>query len=146
MLTTIALITIFSSIIVFFSDDLIKHAKALTSRTYLFLVFSLLTLSACIELYTSFIFWLILKWWIGLLYAVQALSDYLLGNFAEQLLAKWLIVVLLSAIPVIVALRMDDRKRRHSLYNSDDIKKRGYGLGLMLWFSTVSLFVLELPG
>jgi hypothetical protein len=146
MLTTIAFITIFSSIIIFFSEELIKYAKALTARTYVFLVFGLLVLSACIEMYTPFMMWLVIKWWIGLLYAVQALSDYLLGSFAEQLLAKWLIVVVVSAIPVVVALRMDQQKRRHSLYNSDAIKKRGYGIGLMFWFSTVLLFVLGLPG
>jgi hypothetical protein len=146
MLTTIAFITIFSSIIIFFSEELIKYAKALTARTYIFLTFGLLLLSACIELYTPFVLWLVIKWWIGLLYAVQGLSDYLLGNFAGQLLAKWLIVVVLTTVPVGVALHLDEQKRRHSLYNGDIIKKRGYGIGLVFWISTVLLFVLGLPG
>ena len=88
MLTTIAFITIFSSIIIFFSEELIKYAKALTARTYIFLTFGLLLLSACIELYTPFVLWLVIKWWIGLLYAVQGLSDYLwvilLGNYLQN--------------------------------------------------------------
>ena len=103
-------------------------------------------LSACIELYTPFVLWLVIKWWIGLLYVVQGLSDYVLGNFAGQLLAKWLIVVVMTTIPVGVALHVDQQKRRHSLYNSDNIKKRGYGIGLVFWISSVLLFVLGLPG
>lgn len=146
MLETIALVTIFSAIIVFFSDDLMKYAKKLVARTYVFLAFGLLGLSACIEMYTNFIFSLVIRWWIGLLLVVQGLSDYLLGQFSEQLFAKWLVVVLLSATPVVIALWADERKRRHSLYNSDEIKKRGYGIGAMLWISTLLLFVLGLPG
>ena len=146
MLETIALVTIFSAIIVFFSDDLIKYAKKLVARTYVFLAFGLLGLSSCIEMYTNFIFSLVIRWWIGLLLVVQGLSDYLLGQFSEQLLAKWLVVVFLSVTPVVIALWADERKRRHSLYNSDEIKKRGYGIGAMLGISTLLLFVLGLPG
>lgn len=145
MLFTIACVTIFSSIIVFFSEELGGYVKALVKRPYTFMIFSLLILSAGIELYANFTLRIVLEWWIGLLYVVQGLS-YILGNFSEQLLAKLMVVVFLSITPVVIALWKDERKRRHSLYNSDDIKKSGYSLGLFLWVSSVLLFVLGVPG
>ena len=145
MLFTIACITIFASIIVFFSEELGGYVKAMTKRPYLFMSFMLLVLSASIEMYPSFVLWLVLGWWIGLLYVVQGLS-YILGNFCDQLLAKWVVVMILSLTPVAIGLWKDERVRRYSLYNSDAIKKLGYSVGFILWASTVLLFVLGLPG
>lgn len=145
MLFNIACVTIFSAIIVFFSEELGKYAKALVKRSYTFMLFALLCLSAAIELYTNVIFRMVLEWWIGLLYLVQGFS-FVLGSFAEQLLAKFMVVSMLSVTPVVIALWKDERKRRYSLYTSDDIKKRGYSIGLFFWISTVLLFVLGLPG
>lgn len=145
MLVTIAFITIFSAIIVFFSEELGGYVKALTKRPYIFMCFSLLILSAGIEMYPTLILWVVLEWWIGLLYVVQGLS-YFLGNFGDQLLAKWVVIMVLSVTPVAIALWKDEKVRRHSLYNSDTIKKRGYSIGLFLWVSSVLLFILGLPG
>lgn len=145
MLFTIACVTIFSAIIVFFSEELGGYVKALVKRPYTFMFFSLLILSTVIELYANMTLMIVLEWWIWLLYVVQGLS-YILGDFSGQLLAKLVLVVFLSVTPVVIALWQDERKRRHSLYNSDDIKKRGYSIGFLLWVSSVLLFALGVPG
>ncbi|MGV3740316.1 MAG: hypothetical protein ACO1N3_03375 [Gammaproteobacteria bacterium] len=145
MLFNIACVTIFSAIIVFFSEELGGYVKALVKRPYTFMFFSLLILSTVIELYANMTLMIVLEWWIWLLYVVQGLS-YILGDFYEQLLAKLVLVVFLSVTPVAIALWQDERKRRHSLYNSDDIKKRGYSIGFFLWVSSVLLFALGVPG
>jgi hypothetical protein len=146
MLTTLALVTIFSAILVFFSSELMAYGKKLTARPYVFLLVGLLILSTWLEMYPDLILSWIIVWWIGLLQLVQWLSHHLLGNVADQLLAKWVIVVVLSTVPVVWALYADAQKRMHSLYNSDDIKKRGYVIGLVFWLTSVLLFGLRLPG
>ncbi len=144
--TAVGIVAIFSAILVFFSDELKVYTKALVVRPYLFAVFSLLMLSAYIEMNIHFVLWLLITVWIDLLLVTQKLSDNFLGNFVGQLFAPSLIVIALSTAPVLIALWMDMRVKRRALNTGAAIRKRGYVVGLLLWVSTVLLFVLGLPG
>lgn len=146
MLGTIAVVTVLSAILVFFVDELMAYAKKLMDRPYMFLIFGLITLTALIDLHTITVLWLVITWWIGLLLAVQWLADHLLGNGAEQFLAKWVVTTILSLLPIIIALYWDAYKRKHEYYNKNTIKQRGYKVALVLWVSTLLLFTLGLPG
>ncbi|MCX7090236.1 MAG: hypothetical protein NTU48_02110 [Legionellales bacterium] len=146
MLGTIAIVTVLSAILVFFVDELMAYAKALVEKPYMFLVFGLLTLSALINVNITAALWLLITWWIGLLLVVQWLADHLLGNAAEQFLAKWVLVVLLPILPIFVALGLNWYKRENIFYNKGKAKNRAYWVALILSVSTLLLFVLGLPG
>lgn len=145
MFTSVALISIFSAIIIFFSKELSTYAKKLMDRPYIFLSIAIVILTICVEIYPATFFAGVLAWWILLLQMVQGLSTHFFGNFAEQLLAKGLIAIVFSSVPVMIAMYLDTQKRKRSLYNSDVIKKRGYSVALVLWLGTVLFFVLGLP-
>lgn len=146
MLGTIAIVTILSAILVFFVDELAAYAKALVAKPYMFLIFGLLTLSALADIHAPAILWLLVTWWIGLLLVVQWLADHLLGNYSNQFLAKWVVVIVVSVMPIVLALRLDAYKRTHAFYNKDTIRNRGYMISLVLWVFTLLLFMLGLPG
>lgn len=145
MLGTIAIVTVLSATMVFFVDELMAYAKALVAKPYLFLIFGLVTLSALIDIHIPVALWLLVTWWIGLLLVVQWLADYLLGNAAGQFLAKWVVAVVLPMLPILVTLGLNWYKRENIFYNKDKIRKRAYWVGLILWISTLLLFVLGLP-
>ena len=141
MLNTIAFISFFSAALIFFSDDLIKYAKALTERPYAFLACCLLLASYLIQIYSATVKWLLINYWIYLLEWVYYFSIYFHKNLASKLLAKWLVAMILPSLPIAIAWYIEDYKRKHSLYTGNKILKRGYGTGLVFWLITVSLFV-----
>ena len=144
MLGTIAIVTVLSAIMVFFVDELMAYAKALVAKPYLFLIFGLVTLSALSDIHITVALWLLVTLWIGLLLVVQWLADYLLGNAAGQFLAKWVVAAVLPILPILVTLGLSWFKRKNIFYNKDKIRKRAYWIALILWISTLLLFVLGL--
>lgn len=145
MLGTIAIVTILSAIMIFFVDELMAYAKALVAKPYMFLIFGLVTLSALSDIHITVALWLLVTLWIGLLLVVQWLADYLLGNAAGQFLAKWVVATVLPILPILVTLGLNWFKRENIFYNKDKIRKRAHWIALILWISTLLLFVLDLP-
>ena len=145
MLGTIAIVTVLSAIMVFFVDELMAYAKALVAKPYLFLIFGLVTLSALSAIHITVALWLLVTLWIGMLLVVQWLADYLLGNAAGQFLAKWVVAAVLPILPILVTLGLNWFKRENIFYNKDKIRKRAYWIALILWISTLLLFVVGLP-
>lgn len=146
MLGTIAFVTIFAAILVFFVDEFTAYAKALVAKPYVFLVYGLLLSSALIEIHTNFLLWLVISVWIDLLLVVQWLSQHALGYLGQQFLAKMVVVITVSTCPVLVAWVVNVRAKKRSVIIRDTYKKRGYVTGLVVWLITVFLLVLGPPG
>ncbi|HVT62950.1 MAG TPA: hypothetical protein VHD33_05655 [Legionellaceae bacterium] len=146
MLGTIAFITIFSAIIVFFVDELTAYIKALLAKPYVFLMFAMILCSALLEMYQQNLLWLLITVWIGLLLVVQWLCHYLSFAPIALFLAKFIVIVMVSLTPLAISVVINNKYKKIYFNSPKKSQKRSYMVCLFLWVIMVLVFALGPPG
>lgn len=138
MQVTIAFISIFSAIIVFFADELSAYVKAIVAKPFVFLGFSLFLASTFVLMFDHTFVWIVVTIWIGLLRVLQWLTQHLWLPYGRAWVAEWMILMFLTTSPIGTVLLIAKIKK----LNKKKIKAlmhRGYMIGAVL--GVISLLI-----
>lgn len=143
MFATIAFLAIFSSIIIFFADELSAYVKAIVAKTYMFLCFSLFLASTFVILFDRLFLWLIVTLWIGLLTVLRWIMQHLWSHHSAIWVAKWLLLVIFSTFPIGI-MRLTIKIRKINKKDANIYMYRSYVIGCVLGLSVLLLYAMNI--